>query len=499
MAPRWFVAVALGCLLLASCLPQPAAPERANERWSRWQSDHFDLSTDLPPDEARRAAESLELTRTALLSAAWGRAADGRITARTSVVVFREQLDFEHYATYRMSGLFSTTLRPTIYIWGSPDRWEKRTIVNDESTTSVLRHELVHRLAAGIYGRQPRWFAEGLAQFLETMSVSEDGKTATLGRVNLVALRSYHTARAARVADALAWSSVSVTDEATTQSLYGISWLLVHFLYNTQGEAFAAFQTKLAQGKEPGVAWTESFPGVTPEQLDERINHYARFGKFAEVEAPLVKGPSTVVTRPITAADVLAIRAQLAFTVSGFRPEMRAEAKQEAERALALEPGNTVALRLSWLEDGGAKKDAVARLQAQVAKRPDDGDAWLLLGDTLDRSATAEREAALRKALTLMPRSAEAYNELAWELVTMQRGDAALPFATKAVLLAPWSAPVVDTYAATLFAVDRCPDALVAQRRALDLIAETANQAEVLPYRQHLARYSQECEARQAK
>ena len=499
MAVRWFVAVVLLSAILASCLPQPVPPERANERWSRWQSEHFDLSADLPPDDARRAAESLELTRSALLSAAWGRAADGRITARTSVVVFREQLDFEHYATYRMSGLFSTTIRPTIYIWGSPERWEKRTVVSDESTTSVLRHELVHRLAAGIYGRQPRWFAEGLAQFLETMSISEDGKTATVGRVNLVALHSYQTARAARVADALAWSSISATDEATTRSLYGVSWLLVHYLYNTQGEAFASFQTKLAQGKEPDVAWTESFPGVTPEQLDERINHYARFGKFAEVETPLAKSPSAVAARAITAADVLAIRAQLAFTVSGFRPEMRAEAKQEVERALALEPGNTLALRLSWLESGGAKKDAVARLQAQVAKRPDDGDAWLLLGDTLDRGAVAEREAALRKAITLLPRSAEAYNELAWELVTTQRGEAAFPFAAKAMLLAPWSAPVVDTYAATLFTVGRCADALVAQRRALDLIGETASHAEIMPYRQHLARYLQECEASQAK
>lgn len=495
MPQRRPVAVVLGWLLVASCVPQPVAPERANERWSRWQSDHFDLSTDLPPEEARKAAESLELTRTALLSAAWGRAADGRITARTSVVVFREQLDFEHYATYRLGGLFSTTLRPTIFIWGAPDRWEKRTVVNDESTTSVLRHELVHRLAAGIYGRQPRWFAEGLAQFLETMSVSEDGKTATLGRVNLVALHAYQTARAARVADALAWSSISATDEATTHSLYGVSWLLVHFLYNTQGEAFASFQTKLAQGKEPDVAWAESFPGVTPEQLDERINHYARFGKFAEVEAPLVKSPSAIATRTITAADVLAIRAQLAFTVSGFRPEMKAEAKQEAERALTLEPGNTVALRLSWLENPAAKKDAVAHLKAQVAKRPDDGDAWMLLGATLEHGATAEREAALRKAITLLPRSAEAYNDLAWELVTTERGEAALPFASKAVLLAPWSAPVVDTYAATLFAVGRCPDALVAQRRALDLVAETAGQGEALPYAEHLGRYTKVCGA----
>ena len=49
----------------------------------------------------------------------------------------------------------------------------------------------------------------------------------------------------------LAWKSDSVA----------VSWLLVHWLYNTQPDAFAAYQVKLAKGVDPTVAWPDSMQG----------------------------------------------------------------------------------------------------------------------------------------------------------------------------------------------------------------------------------------------
>jgi Protein of unknown function (DUF1570) len=495
---RWLAPIAF--VVVSACAPLPVAPEHANERWVRLQTEHFDLSTDLPAEEARRAAETLEQTRNALLSAAWSRASDSRITSRTSVVVLRDKLDLDHYAPH-YDGIFSGLVRPTIFTSGTPDRWVRRTTVADESTTSVLRHELVHRLAAGIYGRQPRWFAEGLAQFLETIVIAEDGKTATLGRVNLVAFAKYRDARNARVADALAWKGDGGQDEATIQSLYGLSWLLVHFLYNTQGDAFAAFQTRLAQGADPTSAWRDSFPSLDVASLDEAIHHYARFGTFAEVPRPIAPITPTVAARPITAADVLAIRAQLATTAAAMRgsPALRAEARRDVAQALALEEGNTLALALRRSEADAPPAAYVPLLRAQVRRRPDDGDAWLLLGRSLmdvpGPEAEEEREAALRRSIVLLPRSAEAHAALAQALVRAGRSEAALPFATKAALFAPWSAAVLDTHAAALFGVGRCPDALLTERRAIDLDTENARLARGpgSSFAAALARYERAC------
>ncbi len=489
------LAALLLLISLLSCFPQAAAPERANERWLRLESEHFELSTDLAPEDAKTAAETLERTRAALLAAAWNRAVDRGATMRTPVVVFREKLDFDHLRAQTFRRRLRDARAATIFLWGAPERWEQRTTTEGQATTSMLRHELVHRLAAGIYGRQPRWFSEGLAQFLETMTISEDGTTATVGAVNLVALQDYRHARAAGVKDVLEWTAAIDDDRAVTWSLYGVSWLLVHYLYNTHPDAFAELQTKLAQGVEPARAWSESFPTLTPAELDQQINHYSRFGKFAEVVRPIPKVAVTPVAKPITAADVLAIRAQLAFTAAGIRNDdaMKKEARQELDRALALEPGNPLALRLAWTDQNAVAADAVPRLRTQVTQRPDDGEAWLLLGATLSKDAAADREAALRRAVVLMPRNAVALNNLAWELVTTQRAEAALPFAAKARLLAPWDPEIIDTHAATLYALGRCPDALSAQRRAVDLLGEHSSPSYVAQYTGTLATYEKAC------
>ncbi|MDB4945889.1 MAG: hypothetical protein JWP97_5423 [Labilithrix sp.] len=481
------------CSALASCLPDArSSPSRAADGWQRLDTEHFALTTNLPPDAALVAARSLEATRAALLTAAWNRA-DDRITQRTSVVVLRDQNDFEHYASRRYAALYTSAVRPTIFLHGTPEHWEQRTATTDESTTSVLRHELTHRLSAGIYGRQPRWFAEGLAQFLETLAVAPDGRSAILGRVNLVALDAYRRSHAS-VAELLAWHSDVGVDDGTLRALYGTSFVFVHYLYYTKPNELAAYQTKLATGAEPDRAFAECFRGTRPEELDKELDHYSRFGKFTDVVRPLRETPVTPATGPVTPADVLAIRAQLASVGAGWRAgPLLDEARQDVRDALELEPGNTLALRLQGIQEHAVPKDAVARLRRQVAQRPSDADAWLLLGEALGDDQHRAREAALRKSLALRPRDPDALDALAWELVSTGRAEAALPLATKATLLAPWSAAAYDAYAAALHGVGRCKDALTAQRRAVDLLPEDTGRAIAEAYVKKVAEYDAAC------
>ncbi|XYI02731.1 DUF1570 domain-containing protein [Sorangium sp. So ce1128] len=463
-------------LSVTGCAAVPLAHrERSSGTWVRLRTEHFDLWTDLTGGEARRAAEALERTRAALVTAAWSKGAARRATARSNVVVLASGLDFDRYGGSRFTGMFSDLGRPTIFLWGSPERWERREHLKDASTTSVLRHELVHQLAAGIYGRQPRWFAEGLAQFLESLVISEDGTTAILGRPNFVALRNYRSQRTFGVRDALAWKSNEGMGEGATRGLYGLSWLMVYWLYNMQPDAFAAYQGRLAAGVDPERAWQESFGALSLDELDKQLYHYARFGKFQQINFPLEPVKTEPMAATITQADVHAIRAQLALAGASAQANdaLREEARRELDRALRLEPANVLALGvLMQLEKGLPLGEWISRLEEQVVRRPDDGEAWLLLGELLGRrKRDAEQLAALRRAVALLPGNATAYNDLAWVLVTAGHAEEALPLATKAAMLAPWDASILDTYAASLFALGRCPDALRVQARAVDLIS----------------------------
>lgn len=96
-------------------------------------------------------------------------------------------------------------------------------------------------------------------------------------------------------------------------------------------------------------------------------------------------------------------------------------------------PRVAAALRLPLWQRGQAKMrerwgfdfnspDAVERVRAMVAERPDDADRVLLLGSVLAmRGNNDEAEGAVRRALSLQPDHARAHTTLATLLV--QRGD----------------------------------------------------------------------------
>lgn len=440
-------------------------------KWIRIESDHFDLATDLSETEALRAAEVLETTRAAMLSAAWPGNTDD-LRARTTVVVFQDGLDFMHFFNGNTLAVTVWSVRPTIVLWGKSDYWQQRTGVTFDASSSRLRHELTHRLARARYARQPMWFSEGLAQYLETLTVSADGTKATLGEVSPTVLRMYSSFRV-RVSDALAWSSYAEHDDDTILGLYGISWLLVHFLYDTRAHDFEAFQHALARGVAPDLAWRKSFGAFRLEDLDAQLVQYAKLASFKRVVVPIER-PSVRPVRklPITEADVHAIRAHLALAGAELAAggDLRDEAQQELGRALALEPANPLAVRLLLSSDKSPPRSELsARLRAQVAKRPDDGDAWLLLAEI---GAPSEREAAARKAVALMSANSDACVVLASHLVATGRAEEALPLAKKAASLAPWDHRALDTYAAALFAGGRCADAILEETRAIDALPD---------------------------
>ena len=53
-----------------------------------------------------------------------------------------------------------------------------------------------------MYGRQPKWYSEGLAEFLEAVYYSEDGRSVVLGGVNTESYLAYKAVRTVTLRDA---------------------------------------------------------------------------------------------------------------------------------------------------------------------------------------------------------------------------------------------------------------------------------------------------------
>ncbi|OJT25001.1 hypothetical protein BO221_11480 [Archangium sp. Cb G35] len=506
-------AVILFAVLIAStgCLGPRLAqcPAQGGRPWQEVESEHFTLQTDLPIEEANKAARYLEQTRAAILAAAWP-SASTRKMARVTVYVFGQSSDFENLFPRRVAGFFSLQGdEPFIVLHGPPDTWEKRFSGFSEASSSTLKHELTHHLSTYTLLRRPHWLSEGLAEFLETLRLSKDGRTATMGTPHIdsavfmkkvldLSQRGLLRDNEWSMQRVLAWDDRR-RDEFEDWELatnYSGSWLLVHWLYNTQPDAFARFQGMLAQGKDPVPSQRDALPELSSARLDKRLFEYLQSGSYEEITVQVPPVANSFSERTLDDAEVHALRGMLALTAAGMSQEDRAArrklARAEYEEVLRLEPEGMLALEVQLTD--ASPEETVSLSRAAVEAHPHEARAWLLLGEALrvGRSPpeVAEREAAYKKAVELAPGDASAANGLAWLYVTQQRYAEAMPLASRAIELAPWNALILDTFAMAAAGLGRCPEAILAEQRALDMLQEQPNETLEKEFRARLAAFT---------
>ena len=473
-----------------------AGAARADSGWREIRGPHVVLRTDHGSGNAKEAALAVERFRAQVIAAAWPRApfppAD-----RVEVTVFSNGLDFERHFARNVGAVFFHDVPPFAVLWGTPEKWENRASLATTETTSILRHELVHHLAASVYRRQPRWFAEGLAQFLETVRPGDDGKTVVIGAANLEAMHKYNSFRSIRVADALAWSSkLDELPEATQHALYGVSWLMVHWMFNEHPAQFDQLQGLLSRGIDPDKAWKIILPGLNTPDIDGALNQYVKHGNYNEFAAPYTPPTPPLEERPLTEADVHAEQARVALAAASWSAEPakhREDAERELAAALKLEPGNVGALLLEARRKSPPERAAIAR--RMTTAHPEDGRGWLLLAQSLpsEPAATAEREAAFKKAIELRPDDATPLNDLAWAYTNQGKAAEAAPLINKAIQLAPYDPSVLDTLAAVQAQLGRCSEAVATQARAIDALPEGVSAATRRRLESRLDQYRTHC------
>lgn len=458
------------------------------DEWREVTTDHFRIETNLSEEDAAAQAKRLEALRSGLLAVHQATVPDAQ---RLPVIILRDQdelNEFTDYSGYAVSG--------GIFVLAADDKAraaETQKSIPGWKLSSTLTHELTHELAHNVHSfvfvRTPRWVAEGLAGYEETLELNRDSSVATLGAEASANLQQIYLDGVLDLEDLWSWGRPE--QGANESRLYASSWMWMHFFFNRRKANLEAFFLKLRDPTDPKKAF-ESVFGSDDEALRAQLDRYLEEKSYQMHLYPLPQKTVALSMKVMTPAQVHLSRSKLLMTApSDLDMDERAEAaKQEVVTAAQLGP-TEFDVRLQQV-DLSKEEAAVEQL---VRDFPDQAPAWLLLSEYLSPKTHAEeRRKALRRAVELDPTNALALNNLAWDLAT-RGGDAALAleYAKRAVQAAPWSASYVDTLAASLAASNQCEQAYLTQLRATELLSEHAPAAARVDFQKRADSYKTDC------
>lgn len=415
-----------------------------HERWLALETPHFVVRTDLAEPAAREIADSLEWMRAALLTLAWTGAKDPR--GRTQVVVFARPSDFQRYVGLPMAAgiaVSHTGSERTLAFTPGPDG----------GIPNVAVHELAHDLSQWFMPVQPRWFAEGLAVYLENTRFDPKTRRATLGGVSSDSadwLRE--TGVLVRSSRLFSMRESLQEDPRETASFYASAWLFVHYLINHEGEAFSRYQAKLAQLVPPHAAWQASFGDLSLDELDQRVIDYAQSTEFTTLSAVIEREPFELEPRVLTQAEVHGTLARLSSLLG------QEVSRRETLEALRLDPAEPSALAVRFealAPDATDERRALAR--RAVAAHPELADAWILAARA--EPPGDERDAAVARARELAPDHPGVALLLAEDAVRGGEPRAALAHTTLALRRSPLTADLLALHVRALGAHGRCTTA----------------------------------------
>ena len=457
----WTVTLVL--LLLTGCATFRGTTHPTVQPWRRVTTANFVVMTDLEEQHAVEAASELERTRAALLAALAKLEVPDLVRVR--VFVLKSEADFRGLFENQRAALFDTGKRPAFYLLGPAANWSTRDNGQNPSAL-IVRHAMAHQLADAIFRRAPAWFHEGLAQFLETVRIAEDGQSVVVGTSQANKLASLRSMPYIPLDKTLRWSHGSTGFRNTWETEWNAtSWLFFHWLYNKKGETLSAFQQALAKGDDPDAAWMSAYPDFDAADVAPIIAQYA--GRdLPVVTRPLAGSKPGVSIELMGESEVHAVRGEILLTAGNRGAtgtgRLLIEGRREVRMSMAVDPTNIDALTLdTWTSAG----DRLALVRRAVAAHPHDGTALALLARLSHNPE--EEDLLLDRAIQASPDDPYVLSDLARYLLSQKRKQRARTASARALSRAPYDPAVIDTYAEALVRNDRCAEAIAEEERAL--------------------------------
>lgn len=443
--------LALGALACA-CAPARAAPAREDgTAWRELRSAHFAVQTDTEdPAALVRQLESVH-ARIAAVLAGVGIAPRPRPVA---AVVFRSLEELREFGPPRAGAFVQEQPFGDLEVVFAFGREGSPVL---DVAKQVAR---VHLLRA-VPG-QPRWFALGAPSYVASAAAVYPSV------VDNPLRRPYRHARDAgiRIRDVL-------SDGPIPAGSWELAWVMVHYLADAHRDRLARALRRLPEARDPAGVFSEVFPEWSPsteggpERLERELDAYVAAPPSAK-PLRVETGRPSFSSRAMPDAEVHAMRLHLPLAATEPREAAERARIAEATALLELAPAHPFALiRLALLRH----EDLLPAARLAVDRNPRSAYAWSVLADALPLGS-ADRVAALRKALELAPEQPALLNNLAWDLFKQGRHDEALWQANRAVAAAPYHAASLDTQAAILADLGYCTDALAAERRAVEAVRD---------------------------
>ena len=488
------VSLLIGLLLLSTSackvnLPAATCPEQGGPAWHELTVPHFVVNTDLPLDQARKAAVDLETSYLAI-TAALGVTEPPSARPERTVIFARESelqvLGFEpnRWMCFGLRFPFDLEFQPTtvkyqleVYLGRRLTQW------------MMVRHILLRHTAT-----LPWWLEAGLAQTYSTVRV--EGGGVIVGERPLDAdfwekqeatleLPGYYKTwfPAARAPSITALAAVNDEVAASADgNLYDTAaWKLVQVLAGQAdpglAPAFVKMREALLRGTPASRALSDAYPGMALGDFQGayRKSLLDRHDTITRIELPGLAGIEPVV-EPMTDVDVHALWA----TIS----KGAVAAEKQMARALEEKPGNATLLlaRAAMRAKQGDFRGAEADLwSVRDADRATARYLFVSLYIAVSR-LTAEKDAEARtvrlaslaplvdKLLPLASTSAQrSFSALA--LAELHRTDEAVALMQKVVEADPFCGECFDLQAKVLLAAGQLPAASRAAERALFLSA----------------------------
>src|SRR5216684_2382231 len=169
----------------------------------------------------------------------------------------------------------------------------------------VGQHELAHVISNEALVHNPRWVAEGIACYLETMRFDRAAHRVFVGepsRDRMAYLRRFPVTDFGPVF-AMGSEAISLGPEAGF-AYESAAWLLVHYLTSARAERFESFLSRLGRGEDPKKAFAAEFSDLAGAKLREEIQRYWEEGKGMSyaIAEPQVDGASAL--RSVSRAEV---------------------------------------------------------------------------------------------------------------------------------------------------------------------------------------------------
>jgi tetratricopeptide (TPR) repeat protein len=458
-------------------------PAGGGPAWTELTSAHYRIRTDLGPVEARAALVDFEQTYAAFedlggFSFPSRRPLEGRI----DVYIFQRHEDFVEVAGRELSGFFRNT---SYEIGGAPTIGMFGRSLNAYSRM-VFQHELTHRFIRHYMPDAPVWLSEGLAQYHESLELRSREAVAILGksRRGRVAVE-----RLPSVAEVMSATYRIFHDREREDAFYRGAWAWVHHLNHTPAlrPRFIAYLKRLGAGDKEREAWSVAFAGVDLAGAERDMrDELALFG--IKVFQARYQPRSTAIesSRSLDDAGVHLAWVSLRSWVPGNHGKVLGDLEEAERRA----PGSAEVAYWRALFDAsrGRAAEAEAGLRKAVAANPDEPRYQLALADHLyameQKKPVGQRKFdALREPLKHVWRyakTAAALNLVGWLYAEMGQPDIGLPFARRAVEVAPGCWACIDTLAKLRYDAGFIEEALELQTRAVGLMPERSRQQEVL-------------------